>query len=306
MLPSIIDLPWLPLPPADFIAQCRSIETATEPCGLAIQRLAVSRLSPRQSVALARTINRCRSAGRNLAPLSDFRLGMLASATVELLSDCIPAAAARHGVILDLVSTPYDQVMQQALDANSDVNTARLDAILIAVDHRWLNLDRPNLNQVAAEQVNAAIERLRTAVGALRRHGNAPAILQTLATPPQPLFGSYDRRMSGSVRAMIDEANRAMVTLADETGSYLLDTAALAEQVGTDRWFDPIQWVSYKLPFAADCFPIYAELLGRLLGSIRGKARKCLVLDLDNTIWGGVIGDDGFGRDSNRAGQSAR
>jgi FkbH-like protein len=94
---------------------------------------------------------------------------------------------------------------------------------------------------------------------------------------------------------MIGEFNRAIAALAGETGCYLLDTAAIAEQVGTDRWFDPIQWVSYKLPFTAECFPIYAEHLGRLLGSIRGKSRKCLVLDLDNTIWGGVIGDDGLG-----------
>jgi FkbH-like protein len=165
---------------------------------------------------------------------------------------------------------------------------------LIAVDHRWLNLDRSVLSGMPADSVAAAIERLRAVVEALREHGNTPAILQTLAAPPHALFGSYDRRVSGTSRAMIDEANRAIAALAEETNSYLFDVAALAERVGTDRWFDPVQWVSYKLPFSADCFPAYADLLGRLLGAIRGKARKCLVLDLDNTIWAGVIGDDGI------------
>ena len=82
--------------------------------------------------------------------------------------------------------------------------------------------------------------------------------------------------------------------LARETGSIILDVAALAERIGTDAWFDPVQHFAYKLPFAAECALAYADLLGRLLGAIRGKARKCLVLDLHNTMWGGVIGDDGL------------
>jgi FkbH-like protein len=290
-VPSIVDLPWLPPPPADFAQQCRAIEGGG--AAAAIQRLAALRLSPRQSAMLARALGRC--AGPDLAPLAKFRLGVLASATADVLLDCIPAAAARHGVAVELVSAPYDQVMQQALDAGSGVNAARLDAVLLAVDHRWLKLDRPNLQEPAQAQIDAAVEQLGTIVAALRQHGGAPAILQTLPVPPGHLFGSYERRVAGSVRAMIEAANRAIAALAEETGSYLLDTAALAEQVGTDRWFDPVQWWAYKFPFAAECAPIYADMVGRLLGAIRGKARKCLVLDLDNTLWGGVIGDDGIG-----------
>ena len=295
MTPSITDLPWLPLPPEDYAVRCRAIGSTTESPGSAVQFLAGFRLSARQSASLARAIKRCRESGVDLAPLANFRLGILASATFDLLLDCLPAAAARHGVALDLVSTPYDQVMQQALDGASEINAANLDAVLVAVDHRWLNLDRACLNEAPADRVAAAVQRLRAAVEGLRVHGRSPTILQTLPNPPQTLFGSLDRRTQGSVRAMVDEANRAIVALAEETGSYLLDSAALAEQVGTGRWFDPVQWVSYKLPFSAECFPAYADMLGRLLGSIRGKARKCLVLDLDNTIWGGVIGDDGLG-----------
>jgi FkbH-like protein len=289
---SITELPWLPTPPEDFLAQCKAVGSHGDLPGPALQFLASFRLNPRQSLAVARAIARCRANSPSLAPLSEFRLGVLASATFDLLLDCVPAAAARHGVALDLVSTAYDQVMQQALDPRSFINTARLDAVLVAVDHRWLNLARPNLTE--AGHVTAAVQRVRAVIDGLRKHGDAPAIVQTLPMPPETLFGSYDRRMRGTVRAMIDEANGCIITLAEETGSYLLDTAGLAERVGTDRWFDPVQWVSYKLPFSADCSLVYADMLGKLLGAIRGKARKCLVLDLDNTIWGGVIGDDGL------------
>jgi FkbH-like protein len=85
-----------------------------------------------------------------------------------------------------------------------------------------------------------------------------------------------------------------LIELAQQTNSYLFDVAAIAERVGTDQWFDAVQWNAYKLPFSGEFNLIYADALGRLLGSVLGKAKKCLVLDLDNTVWGGVIGDDGI------------
>ncbi len=291
---SVIELPWLPAPPADFLARCKVIGLDGSTWGADLQSLASHRLSSRQSASFARALARCRSTGLDLSPLSNFRLGILASATFDFLLDYFPAAAARHGVALELVTTPYDQVMQQALDPASAVNTAQLDAVLIAIDHRWLNLDCASLTEAPEQRVSAAMQRLRAVVDGVKEHGRTPVILQTLPTPPQMLFGSFDRRVAGTVRSMVNEVNRAIAEMANETGSYLLDTAALAERVGTDLWFDPVQWFSFKLPFSAECYGIYADMLGRMLGAIRGKARKCLVLDLDNTIWGGVIGDDGI------------
>jgi len=301
MRPLFSALPWLPEIPADFQAQCRALSKSELPPGPAIQHLAGFRLDVPKSASLARVASRFRAAGRDLTPLSHFRLGILAGATFDLIVDCIPAAGARHGIDVEVVQTPYDHVIQQALDPRSETNLARADAVLVAVDHRWLNLDRADLVAAPGEMVASAMHRLRSVVEALREHGGAPAILQTVPAPAQSLFGSFDWRVRNSVRAMIDDANHAIGSLAEETGSYILDIATLADRVGTDTWFDPVQWMSYKFPFSAEFFPCYAEILGRLLGSIRGKARKCLVLDLDNTLWGGVIGDDGL--DGIRIGQ---
>jgi len=270
---SVIDLPWLREAPSDFGARCRAAGTAQEPAARELQFLAGYRLTSRNATLLARAVRRCRADLKDLAPLSPLRLGVLAGATSDLLLDDLVAAAARHGVALDIVSAPYDQVAQQAFDPTSLINAARPDAILVAVDHRWLRLDRPVLDQDAAQNVAARVGQLREIVQALRTHSGAAAILQTVATPPTPLFGSLDRRVQGSVRAMIDEANRAIGELAEQAGTYLLDVAALAEHIGTDRWFDPVQWAAYKLPFSADCVPIYADHAGRLLGAIRGKTR---------------------------------
>ena len=294
MAPSIAELPWLPNLPTDFRARCRQLDAGKAQLGADIQFLAGYRLDALAATSLSKAIARCRSAGADLAPLSSFRLGILSSNTIDLLADVLPSAAARHGISLELAVGPYDQVMQQALDPGADIHRQRPNAVLVAVDHRWLQLHRPELDGGEEAVLNAAIGLLRTVIGKLREHGGTPAILQTIPVPPQWLFGSLDRRLRGSQRWMIEEANSYIVALCEETGSYLLDVAALAERIGTDRWFDPVQWNLYKLPCAADLFDIYADMLGRLIGAIRGKSRKCLVLDLDNTLWGGVIGDDGI------------
>ncbi len=71
-------------------------------------------------------------------------------------------------------------------------------------------------------------------------------------------------------------------------------SAGLAETVGLSAWHDPSLWNIGKIPFANAYLPIYADLACRLIAAMRGKSRRCLVLDLDNTLWGGVIGDDGL------------
>ena len=233
------------------------------------------------------------AAGADLAPLVPFALGILGSSTLDFLAEALPAAAARHGVALHVTLAPYDQVMQQALDPASVIRSAGCSAVLVAVDHRWLKLDRPAFASGGAAGVEAGIAHLRSIVDILRAAGTQ-AIVQTIPQPPSPLFGSHDRAVGGSVRAMVDDANRAIVQLARETGSALLDLAALAEQVGTQHWFDPVQWSAYKMASGAQTALVHADTLARLLGALLGRSRKCLVLDLDNTVWGGVIGDDGL------------
>jgi FkbH-like protein len=196
-------------------------------------------------------------------------------------------------VALDLILPPFDQVMQEAIDPASSTNRAGVDGVLVALDHDWYGLDRPALDDPRAA-VTGATARLEALLTALSAHTAATLYLSTVASPPVSLFGSLDARSPGAPRALIEALNAAIASLADERGAVLVDTRALADRVGAERWFDLVQRLAYKLPFASAFGAIYADWVGRLLGAARGKARKCLVLDLDNTIWGGAVGDDGM------------
>ena len=86
----------------------------------------------------------------------------------------------------------------------------------------------------------------------------------------------------------------------------MLDVARASQRDGIDAWFDIGRWLQGKLEIAPQAAPCYGDLAARILAAQRGLSKKCLVLDLDNTLWGGVIGDDGRRRHRARRGQRGR
>ena len=287
------DLPWLQPAPQDYAERLRGLRNAESGLGLHLQQLASFRLSYPQALSLTRLIRKFRKEERDLSPLTPFKLAVVASGTADFIVDHLPAAAARHGVALEIVQADYDVVIQEAFDPSSKVNVSGPDAILVAIDHRWLGLHL-RVDDATA-QVESAISKLLEVVRLFKDHSGGRPILPLLATPAESLFGSFDRLVAGTLASKISLVNQAILDFARDEGAYVFDVDSIARSVGVAEWFDPVAWNAQKQPFAAVFNPIYADRLGALLGAIRGKARKCLVLDLDNTLWGGAIGDEGLG-----------
>lgn len=289
------DLAWLPKAPDDFTAQCRALPDAGTELGRQAQRLANHALDENQLNKLARAIQKAQAAQRSLAPLTPFRLGLVSNATSHFIVPALVATAARHGIALECIEADYDQVMQTALSPDSVINRAQCDAVLVAVDHRGLPLTpSPGDPEAAQRTVDAALGHLNMIRNGIRSHGKALAIVQTIPRPVESSFGSFDLALSGTTRQLIDEVNRGIGRSIPGSEDLLFDVAHLAETVGLADWHDVTLWNMAKLPFASRFLPLYADHVCRLIAALRGKSRKCLILDLDNTVWGGVIGDDGL------------
>ncbi len=288
------NLSWLPRPPSDFAARCKALPGSKGDPGRQARALATYSLNENQASRLGRTIAALLQSGRSLSPLVPFRLGILGNGTLDLIEPVLVATAARHGIALECIRGAYDQFLQDALAPGSDVNRSRPDAVLIALDHRGLSIQpAPGNASAAAQVVDDAIDLLDTLRAAIRTNSGATCILQTLAPPPEGLFGSLDRTIPGTARNLVDALNHRIVETLRQSDDILLDVAGIAETVGLAEWHSPSLWNMAKLPFADAFVPLYADHVARLIAAMRGKSRRCLVLDLDNTVWGGVIGDDG-------------
>jgi len=289
------DLSWLPPCPADFNRRCRAALESSERFGWRIKSLAKHALNDNQLIRLGKTIAAGRAKGYDLAPLRPFRLGLASNGTTEFISDGIIASAARHSLALSCIAAGYDQVLQDSLSPDSPLNRAGTDAVLIALDWRCLPFrPAPGDANAAKSTINACLDYLDTIRDAIRRNSSAVCIVQNLAPPPEETFGSLDRGLEGSLRFLIDGVNAGLVERLRGSTDMLFDVARLAETVGLAHWHSPSEWNLAKLPFSQAFLPVYSDYVCRVLAAMRGLSRRCLVVDLDNTLWGGVIADDGL------------
>lgn len=287
---SLAKLPWLVDPPSDFRYQLKCLVQSSTDSRSAARRLAGYRLDSNQLHLLAKSVSRITAENDDAV-----RLGVISNCSSELLLPALSVSAIRHGVWLRTIGTAFNQVAFEAFNPESQINQARCHYVLLALDHRGLPLTAtPGDTQRAAASVEAALEFTDSLRERLRSASGCTVIVQTVPQVTCSLFGSLERNIPGTWQWLIDRYNSELRARIASSSDLLLDVACIAENVGLVHWHDPVQWTLGKFPFAQEIVPLYADHVGRLIGASRGKSRKCLVLDLDNTVWGGVIGDDGL------------
>lgn len=294
-----VDLGWLPAAPDNFRqrknavkALAQSSETAAEAWNC-LRQLAAHALDEAQLSQLAILVGGLPSSKDLPAAM---KLAVVGDGTLSLLGPAVIGSALRWDLRIDVLSGDYGMAVNDAMNADSPIHAAKPDVVLVACDWRMLGLNRV---QTTEAEANIAVERafltLRTIVEGLRPSVRRAIIVQTVVPPLDMLFGSFDRATICSPFAQVNALNAKLLEWSAGNGIVLLDIARLAATIGLEQWDSPQQWHASKLPFAFEMVPLYADHVARTLGAIVGKSRKCLVLDLDNTLWGGVIGDDGVG-----------
>jgi FkbH-like protein len=283
---------WLPAT-QDFRASLRS---ALEPSANRLEMLAAlaqHRLDFLETIQLARALGPVEAESAN--GFSLIRLAVLASATVDHLVPAIRVSGLRRRLLIDVHVGPYGQYRQQLLHAESPLHRVRPEIILLSLTAREAVATVP-LTATAAEvdtAIGRSIDELRMLWRRARETFHATVIQQTYLNIAEPLFGSYDRLVQGAPAHLFTRLNEQLSRAAAEDGVLLLDITRASERDGLDAWFDITRWLQAKQEIAPQAAPVYGDLLARIIAAQRGLSKKCLVLDLDNTLWGGVIGDDG-------------
>jgi len=230
----------------------------------------------------------------DLAPLIPLNIGIISNSTYSLILPALVAAGLRHGFALNILEAEYGQLAQEAFSENSFFAGKNVQLILLAIDHHGLPfIPTPGDIVNGKKNVDEYLTFTKSIIDSLREKTGAEIIIQTIAPPCENIFGSFEGAVTGTLSWMISRLNHKFNSLVGD-GVYVLDVCSLACKVGLEDWHDPKLWNLAKLPFAQKYTPIYAEYFSRILVARYGKSRRCLVLDLDNTLWGGIIGDDGI------------
>jgi FkbH-like protein len=286
---------WLPAAP-DFRGDLRAALGSPGPadCLEKLASLAGHRLGFLETIQLDRALDQLRL--KEAAGFSPVLLAILASSTVDHLPPAIRVAGLRRNLLFNIHVGAYGQYRQDLLAPESSLHRFKPKVILFSLTAREALAGIPLAASVAqADEVIArSVGELRLLWRKARETFNATIIQQTFIDVAEPLFGSYDRLVPGAPKRVIARLNDQLAEAAGEDGALLLDIARASERDGIDAWFETGRWFQGKLEIAPKAAPLYGDMVARIVAAQRGLSKKCLVLDLDNTLWGGVIGDDGI------------
>jgi FkbH-like protein len=231
--------------------------------------------------------------------LTPLRLAVLATFTAASLEPYVVVEGARRGLAVEPWFGPYDQLEPQALDPASALHAFRPDVILIAarLEELWPDLvwRFASLDAGALDAgLQALVERYESLVAGLKRHGAATVLLANFVEPAHAPLGLAGALHEPSPATVVERVNGALAALCRRTaGAYVLDLARAALETGLDRWNDAKLGYVARLPWSLHAQIEVGTRVARHLRALRVPACKCLVVDLDGTLWGGVLGEDG-------------
>ncbi len=229
----------------------------------------------------------------------EYRIAVVRNITIEPLTPVISGEVMRSGLRPTLHVGNFDSAAAETLDPKSAVYAAKPDMVVVV---QWLETASPAIGvrhvRLSSEERSAAISsalaQVRSIVQAIRANSNAVVLIANAPLPPAPTLGILDPQLEDGQTAAVLEYNKGLALIARETANaYILDLMGLIARIGWDSAIDARMLAMARAPFSQKALTAIGEQIGRFVRALRAKTRKCLVLDCDNTLWGGVVGEDG-------------
>jgi FkbH-like protein len=232
--------------------------------------------------------------------LHEVRVAVLSTVSAQLLQPYLIVEGARRGFRIHPWFAPFGQLEEQALDGNSALYTAKPDVVMVLA--RLEELAPALCEQIDADAgekpglMDSVIDRLRALLWGMRKRSTAALGIANFSPPIRPLAGVGDAMLPVSQAMFVQQANAALAAACREIpGTFVFDYARTVVEHGTASWQDPRLFALARQPWTVEAQIATARALARTLRAALVPPAKCLVVDADNTLWGGVIGEDGPG-----------
>ena len=234
-------------------------------------------------------------AGRkaDLQGLPRVRVALLSDAATQLLVPVLRELFRRTGFAAEIYEAPFAAIELEVFNPASAFYAFKPDVAVLLNSTQTLRaafFQRATSSDFVEEVAN----RITSVWDAIRSNSDALIIQSNYVIPYERVFGNYDLKHAASWSGSVAEINRRTVLSARECTSVLVnDIDGLASWIGRRDWFDERFWDLAKSFCAIEHLPAVARNITDIVLAAHGLAVKCVVLDLDNTLWGGTVGDDG-------------
>lgn len=225
------------------------------------------------------------------------RLAVTGNCATQFLATAIEGSAKLRGICLRVFDADYNQVDAQLLDKDSEIYRFQPEFLLLYLStdrlyEEFLDADWSGRQEFAGRMAEK-IERYWHLVS---QNSNAKVLQMNFTEINDMAFGNYSAKTPVSFIWQIRKLNVLMQEkMAEHKEVYPIDLLAIQIRLGMERFYNPVLYYHAKAPVDIEAVPYVAGAVTDTIAAIQGRIRKCVVLDLDQTLWGGVIGDDGLG-----------
>lgn len=224
-------------------------------------------------------------------------IAILGGSTVDHIKDVLELFLLDNGIIPNFYQSEYGMYWEDAVFGNAELDEFSPDIIYVHTTTRNLESYFPSVTDTAEEcikKLNAAKEHFLTAWQSLEKKFSCPIIQNNFEMPHYRLLGNLDGADIHGATYFVRKMNDFVAEHALEKQSfYLNDIDYVSSCYGIDKWSDLTFWYMFKYAMCLEAIPEFAFNLSNIIKSIYGRSKKALVLDMDNTLWGGIVGDDG-------------
>lgn len=224
------------------------------------------------------------------------KIAILGGSTTNEVADQLGLFLLNYGIEAEFYQSEYGQYWQDAMFGTPELDEFRPDVIYIHTN--WRNVEHFPTTADTPAQVDELLEaeytRFETMWQALAQKFGCPVIQNNFDRPNYRLMGNRDVWDVRGRTNFLSRLNQKFYAYAcAHEDFYINDLDYLASDYGLTAWGDAFFWHMYKYAMCLDAIPSLANSLANIIKSLYGRNKKALVLDLDNTLWGGVVGDDG-------------
>ena len=232
---------------------------------------------------------------KDFSNLNKIKLAILGDSSTQLLTTAIKGLGYDYDLNFDIFEADYDQIPLQVFDTSSDLYNFKADLIIIfKSSHKLLqNYNVTNLESQSSFAINqiAEIENIYTT---LSDNINSKIIFYNYTEINDHVFGNFSNKVESSFLFQQRKLNYLLMEFAlTAPNLYLCDLSSLQNQIGKGNFFHTSSYINNSMVLSVDILPTVAKFTLDIIKALEGSFNKCIILDLDNTIWGGIIGDDG-------------
>lgn len=223
------------------------------------------------------------------------KVSLLGDTATQFLATAVKGMGVERGYNIDMFEAEYNQVERQFMDPTSDLYQFDADFIVVFQSTHKLGEHHCVLSQ--ERQAMLAEERLQFVTGICTNPALASKKIIYFNYPEieDTVFGSYANKVESSFTYQVRKLNYELMKLSEQFPNlFICDIAGLQNKLGRDTMFAANVYTSTEMVLSIDALPYVASRVMDIVCAVKGQFKKCLILDLDNTVWGGVIGDDGL------------